>query len=156
MAGEPRARGHGDPTLEPADLDALAGDLAALGLTRVTGSVVGDETWFDSVRTAPGWLSRFYIEESPPLSALVVGRAWYRGRTSHNPALAAASLFRGTRGEGHRVTGRSRAGAPPLGLPLARDVSDPLARIVRDMGRDSDNFIAEMLSSTSASGAPRA
>ena len=139
-------RGYGDPTLGQTDLDALAADLAALGIRRVTGSVVGDESWFDSVRTAPGWLPRFYIEESPPLSALVAERALYRGRTSRNPALAAASLFRAAlEANGIRVVGRSRVGVPPAGAPLARDVSPPLATIVRWMGRESDNFVAELL-----------
>ena len=31
------------------------------------------------------------------------------------------------------------------GLPLAQDVSEPLADIVRFMGRESDNYTAEML-----------
>jgi serine-type D-Ala-D-Ala carboxypeptidase/endopeptidase (penicillin-binding protein 4) len=139
-------RGYGDPTLAPADLDALAARLAELGIRRVTGSVVGDESWFDSARTGPGWLPRFYIEESPPLSALVVDRSRYRGRTSANPPLAAASLFRAAlEAKGIRVRGRSRVAAPPPGLLLARDVSQPLSRIVRFMGRESDNFTAELL-----------
>ncbi len=139
-------RGYGDPTLGATDLDLLAGEVAALGITRVTGSVVGDEGWFDTVRTGPGWLPRFYLEESPPLSALVVDRSMYRGRMSRNPALAAASLFRAAlETRGVRVRGRSRVGAPPPGVLLAQDVSPPLAEIVRFMGRESDNFTAELL-----------
>ncbi len=140
-------RGFGDPTLDVADLDALAADLAALGIRRVAGSVVGDESWFDTARTAPGWLPRFYIEESPPLSALVVARGLYRGRTSRNPALAAASLFRAAlEAKGIRVVGRSRVAAPSAnGRLLAHDESPPLASIVRFMGRESDNFTAELL-----------
>ena len=87
-------RGFGDPTLEPADLDALAAEVAAWGIRRVDGAVIADESWFDARRVGPGWKPSFYIGESPPLSALVVDRGWYRGRTSANPALAAASLFR--------------------------------------------------------------
>ena len=78
-------RGYGDPTLEPADLDALAAEVASWGIRRVDGAVIADESWFDARRTAPGWRARFYIGESPPLSALVVDRGWYRGRTSANP-----------------------------------------------------------------------
>ena len=139
-------RGYGDPTLDPADLESLAARLAGLGIRRVTGSVVGDESWFDPVRTGPGWLPRFYIEESPPLSALVVDRSRYRGKTSPNPALAAASLFRAAlEANGIRVRGRSRVAEPPAGLLLARGLSPPLATIVRFMGRESDNFTAELL-----------
>jgi D-alanyl-D-alanine carboxypeptidase/D-alanyl-D-alanine-endopeptidase (penicillin-binding protein 4) len=140
-------RGFGDPTLGLADLEALADEIASWGIRRVEGAIVGDESWFDSRRTAPGWLPRFYIEESPPLSALVVERGLYRGRTSRNPPLAAASLLRSAlEARGVRVTRRSRVGVPATeGVWLARDISEPLAKIVRFMGRESDNFTAELL-----------
>jgi D-alanyl-D-alanine carboxypeptidase/D-alanyl-D-alanine-endopeptidase (penicillin-binding protein 4) len=140
-------RGYGDPTLRARDLDALAADVAAWGIRRVTGAVVADETWFDAKRTAPGWRASFFIRESPPLSALVVDRGWYRGRTSRNPALAAGSLFRAAlEAKGVRVGRRTQTGVlTTTGLPLAQDVSEPLAKIVRFMGRESDNFTAEML-----------
>jgi serine-type D-Ala-D-Ala carboxypeptidase/endopeptidase (penicillin-binding protein 4) len=140
-------RGFGDPTLEAEDLAALAADVAAWGIKRVDGAVVADESWFDARRTAPGWRPSFFITESPPLSALVVDRGRYRGRTSPNPALAAASLFRQALAEaGVRVSKRTGSGVlTTAGLPLARDVSEPLADVVRFMGRESDNFTAEML-----------
>ncbi|MBA2463055.1 MAG: D-alanyl-D-alanine carboxypeptidase/D-alanyl-D-alanine-endopeptidase, partial [Actinobacteria bacterium] len=140
-------RGFGDPTLAQVDLEAMAEEIAAFGIRRVDGAVVGDDSWFDALRTAPGWKPRFYIEESPPLSALVVDRGVYRGRTSPNPALAAASLLRSTlETKGIRVAKASRLGVPAgAGVWLARDLSEPLARIVRFMGRESDNFTAEVL-----------
>ncbi len=140
-------RGYGDPTLEPEDLAALATEIAAWGIRRVDGAVVADESWFDTVRVGPGWKPRFYIQESPPLSALVVDRGRYRGRTAPNPALAAASLLReALESVGVAVAERTRAGVLTMtGLPLARDVSEPLADIVRFMGRESDNYTAEML-----------
>ena len=140
-------RGFGDPTLEPEDLAGLAAEVASWGIRRVDGAVVADESWFDARRVGPGWKTSFYIGESPPLSALVVDRGRYRGKTSANPALAAASLFRrALEAEGVRVAGRSRSGVlTTVGLPLARDLSEPLAEIVRFMGRESDNFTAEVL-----------
>jgi serine-type D-Ala-D-Ala carboxypeptidase/endopeptidase (penicillin-binding protein 4) len=140
-------RGFGDPTLARADLDGLAAEVAAVGIRHVDGAVVGDESWFDSERTAPGWKPAFFIRESPPLSALVVDRALYRGRTSRNPALAAASLLRDAlRTRGITVARPSRLGVPAVeGVWLARDLSEPLRRIVRFMGRESDNFTAELV-----------
>ncbi len=64
--------GHGDPTLAPADLDALSRDVAAWGIRRVAGRVLGDEGHFDSARSAPGWKPWFLGVESAPLSALSV------------------------------------------------------------------------------------
>lgn len=140
-------RGFGDPTLGEADLEALAAEVASWGIRRVTGAVLADESWFDARRTGPGWKESFLIRESPPLSALVVDRGRYRGLTSKNPALAAGSLLRqALAGAGVKVAGRTRTGSlTTAGLPLARDISEPLAEIVRFMGRESDNYTAEVL-----------
>ena len=53
--------------------------------------VIGDESFFDKLRTAPGWKASFYIEESPPLSALVVDRAWTGKAYTTTPAYTAAA-----------------------------------------------------------------
>src|SRR5205823_4400045 len=140
-------QGHGDPTLSTEGLRRLATQLQAAGLRRVSGSIVGDESWFDSRRTAPGWKPSFYIDESPPLSALVVDRARYAGHVSRDPALAAGLLFRdalraaGISVGGQVVTGR----ADPNAFPLAFTDSPTLGAIVRFMDRESDNFTAEVL-----------
>ena len=146
-SGDVVLQGHGDPTLTSARLRQLAAELRAEGIRRITGSVVGDESWFDTRRTAPGWKASFYIEESPPLSALVVDRARYGGHVSGNPALAAALAFRdalragGVAVGGSAVTGHASADA----FPLAVSDSATLGSIVRFMDRESDNFTAELL-----------
>jgi serine-type D-Ala-D-Ala carboxypeptidase/endopeptidase (penicillin-binding protein 4) len=138
--------GHGDPTLSHADLTELARQVRAAGILHVTRGVFGDESFFDARRTGAGWKSWFYVNECPPLSALTVDRGRYAGRTSRNPALAAALLFR----DALRRAGVSIGGAG-LGrehgdeVPLATVESAPLSEIVRWMGRVSDNFTAELL-----------
>jgi serine-type D-Ala-D-Ala carboxypeptidase/endopeptidase (penicillin-binding protein 4) len=140
-------KGYGDPTLSSHDLSVLARELRADGIRRVTGRVLGDESWFDERRTAPGWKAAFYIEESPPLSALIVDRGRVGGWTSHDPALAAAQLFRKALAQaGVHVTRAAAHGvADDAAVPLAAVDSPPLAAIVRWMDRESDNFAAEML-----------
>ena len=141
-------QGHGDPTLGRRDLEALARDLRAWGIRRVTGAVLADETAYDSRRTGPGWKARYFIQECAPLSALVVDRGLVGGWTSRDPAAAAAVRFRRVlRGAGIRVAkpGGRAIDAPDTAFPLAQDLSEPLSEIVRVMGRDSDNFVAEML-----------
>ena len=140
-------KGYGDPTLSTADLRALAQQVRAAGITRVTGRVLGDESWFDSRRTALGWKSAFYINESPPLSALIVDRAWLGHYTSHDPALAAAQSFRAALVRaGVRIAGGAAHGtADDAATSLAEVDSPPLSEIVQWMDRVSDNFTAEML-----------
>ncbi len=140
-------KGYGDPTLSSADLGALARQLRAAGIARVTGAVVGDETWFDTRRTAPGWKASYFIDESPPLSALVVDRARYGRTISRQPALAAALAFRAAlRKAGVAVPGRATLGvAGEDAVTLASVESAALQSIVRWMNLESDNFTAEML-----------
>jgi D-alanyl-D-alanine carboxypeptidase/D-alanyl-D-alanine-endopeptidase (penicillin-binding protein 4) len=138
--------GHGDPTLSSADLDDLAAQVRAAGITRVTGAVFGDETFFDARRTAPGWKSWYYVNESAPLSALTVDHGIYRGRISRNPALTAALLFRNAlRRAGVAVGGAGLGDEHGNEVPLAAVDSAPLSEIVRYMDRESDNFTAEIV-----------
>lgn len=137
--------GGGDPTLGMADLEALAHDIVASGIRRVTGSVVGDETHFDARRSAPGWKPSFVGVETRPLSALSVDGAGPHG--ANGSAVAAArALTAALERRGVGVSGRPRTGrAPTEALPLALDLSDRLAVIVRHMNRESDNFASELL-----------
>jgi D-alanyl-D-alanine carboxypeptidase/D-alanyl-D-alanine-endopeptidase (penicillin-binding protein 4) len=138
--------GHGDPTLSSRGLAALAQQVRAAGIRRITGAILGDESYFDARRTAPGWKAGFYINESPPLSALTVDRAYYAGRIWRNPALGAALEFRAAlRRAGVYVVGAAGTGvAPEDGAELASIESQPLSVIVRWMDRVSDNFTAEL------------
>jgi D-alanyl-D-alanine carboxypeptidase/D-alanyl-D-alanine-endopeptidase (penicillin-binding protein 4) len=139
--------GAGDPTLSTGSLATLAQQVRAAGIRRVTGGVFGDESAFDTQRTAPGWKPSFFLDESPPLSALVVDRSQYRGRTNRWPALAAAILFRNAlRAAGVQVPDRiGVAVAPVTAQDVAYVESAPLWQLVRDMDQQSDNFTAEML-----------
>jgi D-alanyl-D-alanine carboxypeptidase/D-alanyl-D-alanine-endopeptidase (penicillin-binding protein 4) len=140
-------KGYGDPTLSTADLRTLARYVRAAGIRRISGRIVGDESYFDSKRVGPGWKSWYYINESPPLSALSVDRGRYRGVVSRNPALAAAATLKRelkrlrVRVAGPAVTGRARDDA----FPLATTASPPLHVILRFMNRESDNFTSELL-----------
>jgi D-alanyl-D-alanine carboxypeptidase len=140
-------KGYGDPTLTKASLRRLAAGVREFGIRAVTGGIVGDESYFDNQRVVSGWKPGYLIEESPPLSALVVDRGKVDGYASRYPALAAAALFRAELiRAGVAVAGRSRIGrtdAPDF--PLAFVHSAPLGDIVRFMGVESDNFVAEML-----------
>src|SRR5699024_9631752 len=69
--------GGGDPTLatneavehrdiddrHPGRLDDLASDLAASGVTRIEGGIIGDDTRYDDHRTVSSWPDRFVRQE---------------------------------------------------------------------------------------------
>jgi serine-type D-Ala-D-Ala carboxypeptidase/endopeptidase (penicillin-binding protein 4) len=135
-------RGRGDPTLTSKGLADLALQLRKAGIHRVTGAIVGDESYFDGRRTAFGWKPEFYINESPPLSALAIDRS-----SSADPASEATAAFREKlRVAGIAVRGPARLGrAPAHSFPLAAILSPPLRDIVRVVGTESDNYTAELL-----------
>ena len=140
-------KGFGDPTLSRRDLGALARQIRTAGIRQVTGGIETDESYFDSRRTGPAWKSYYYVNESPPLSALTVDRARFRGWMTRDPARAAGTQFRlALRTAGVGVRGRVVTGvADPSAEQLATTASAPLARIVAYMNRESDNFPAELL-----------
>ena len=140
-------KGYGDPSLSSQDLASLAHQVRADGIAAVTGRVLGDETWFDAHRTAPGWKASFFIGESPPLSALIVDRGLVGRFTSHNPALSAAQIFTKLLARaGVTVAGGAALGvADDAGVDLASVDSPTLLAMVHWMDKVSDNFTAEML-----------
>jgi len=140
-------KGNGDPTLSRADLLALAAQVKSLGIRSVTGGVAGDESAYDTRRIVAGWKPSFFMDESPPLSALVVDRARVGSLVTRTPALAAATAFRDAlRNAGVAVAGPVRTAPADEWSELLASVSSPtLAAMVRFMDRESDNFTAEML-----------
>ena len=79
-------KGFGDPSLTSKELAHLAGILWREGIRQVTGHIVGDASWFDSVTGVAGWEPSFYGIESPPLLALVVDRGQWRRPPGDRPA----------------------------------------------------------------------
>ena len=156
--GDLYLRGGGDPTLTTHGLRELAGALRRAGIRRITGDVLADESRFDTKRVAVGWEPSFYMNESPPLSALVVNRAQFEGRMTPDPAGAAAAVFvRILVQNGIRIGGRSAWGtAPARAELLAETASQSLGEILRFMDRESDNFTAEMLLKTLGNGSTSA
>lgn len=63
VAGDLYVRGRGDPSLSPADLDAVASDVVARGVRSVEGQLVVDTGYFDHVTEPP------HYDEQPAESA---------------------------------------------------------------------------------------
>ena len=72
LRGDLYLRGGGDPTTLAKDYDQLAADLAASGITRVTGRLVADDTRFDTQRLGRSWAaddeSSYYSAQISPLT----------------------------------------------------------------------------------------
>jgi D-alanyl-D-alanine carboxypeptidase/D-alanyl-D-alanine-endopeptidase (penicillin-binding protein 4) len=144
--GDVYLKGFGDPTLDSLQLARLAAQLKTAGILHIAGRVLGDESWFDRVRTAPGWKPSFYLEESPPLTALAVDHAVYEHHVARQPALAAAGRFRQILRSRGITTGHVAVGtAPADAYALAQVESQRLPDVLVELDRESDNFAAELL-----------
>ena len=144
--------GGGDPTLRakgPHSLDDLAAAVKARGIDEIQGALVGDETRYDAVRGAPGWLPSHVPTFIGPLSALVVDRNQLRPDAAYaaNPLPGTLPYFRAALlRAGVRVTGPNVVGAAPAGgSVLAALPSPPIGDLVGEMLNQSDNLIAELL-----------
>ena len=137
-------KGYGDPHLSTAGLKTLALRLRAQGIRSISGDLLGDESYFDRRRTAPGWKSSFLINECAPLSALSVDRG--RNTSSSPPLIAARAFAAALESTGVSLEGRVRLGiATGDEFSLATINSPPLWKLIRFMDQESDNYTAELL-----------
>ena len=220
IAGNLYIQGSGAPDLVGESWWMMARRLSALGLRRVEGDLVADESYFDTVRRPPGWpqpaADSWYnapigalscnfnvvtvtVDPSPLLGArpdltlepaasyfqvlnratttagpgsLSVSRSFENGqnglvvtgsirrgagpavfhRAVEDPALYAAHAFREiARSERIEIKGNLKVGTvPEKARELHAHESRPLGALVRDMNKNSNNFMTEMLVKTLA------
>jgi D-alanyl-D-alanine carboxypeptidase/D-alanyl-D-alanine-endopeptidase (penicillin-binding protein 4) len=133
----------------------LADAIAAAGVTRIDGSIVGDDSRYDQQRYHPAWPARYRAQAViGPVSALTIndGFGFYfddgqgAGPTSGDPATdAAAMVTQLLRQRGVVVAGEAHAGQAPAGLTsIATFPSATVRELVAEMLTDSDNDTAEM------------
>jgi D-alanyl-D-alanine carboxypeptidase/D-alanyl-D-alanine-endopeptidase (penicillin-binding protein 4) len=141
LDGDLFIRGGGDPTLGASDVATLAGRVGASGIRSVSGSVIGDESRFDTRRGGSGWGYSPWLGGS--IGALAVSRGWGDG----GPGISAARSFaRAVRARGVRVRGRTKTGGTPDGARRLGRVSSPtVAELSRLVNSPSDNFMAEVM-----------
>jgi serine-type D-Ala-D-Ala carboxypeptidase/endopeptidase (penicillin-binding protein 4) len=161
-------RGGGDPTFGAVGFDhawygtgatmrsLIGGLLKATGITAVQGRIVGDQTYFDSLRGTPATGFAPNLEVEGQLGGLTYdgGFANIQGTAFQSrPALfAAQQLAGGLRAVGVKLLGASgsrlpiSAGRTPADATVLASVqSPPLSTLVALTNAPSDNYFAETL-----------
>lgn len=157
-------KGGGDPTFGSESFDhyaygsgatmqqLVANLIAATGFQAVQGRIVGDESYFDSLRGTASYGFGASTEIEGELSALAYDRglANPRGTAFQNrPALVAAQQFAAAlKAAGVRVPASTRVytgPAPSTAQQLATVHSPRVAWLIHLTNTPSDNFFAEML-----------
>ena len=155
-------KGFGNPTFTSEDMDNLVNQLYQSGLRKVTGNVVGDDTYFDNVYSRDDWISEERANvKLPPISALVIDRnrtivkKKRRGRYRNyfvnveNPPLFVAQKFKEKLASyGMEVKGKPISGMTDENAKLLVDSSIELRKLLKEINKSSDNFYAECLFKT--------
>lgn len=128
-------------------LEELADKVLAAGVKRVAGSIVGDDSRYDTEYTRPAWNTSDVASRAGAISALRVdGGVSTKGVTVNDPASAAAGTFAQMLVERGIAVGRAKAGQAPAGAgEIAAVDSVEMSEVVAEMLRSSDNGTAEML-----------
>jgi D-alanyl-D-alanine carboxypeptidase/D-alanyl-D-alanine-endopeptidase (penicillin-binding protein 4) len=121
--------------------------IAALHLHKIDGSIIGDESYFDSLRGDPA--SDYQLDPNlvGELSALSFNRG-STGSGQSNPAgYAALQLAQALRHDGVPVSGHSKAGVMDRATAhLVTEIASPtMAKLAALTAAPSDDFFAEML-----------
>ncbi|MGB5529506.1 MAG: D-alanyl-D-alanine carboxypeptidase/D-alanyl-D-alanine-endopeptidase [Ignavibacteriaceae bacterium] len=152
-------KGFGNPVFGSDDLDELVKQLYELGIRKIIGDVVGDDTYFDKVYSRDDWINEERANvKLPPISALVIDRnrttvtKKRRGRyrtyfvNVQNPPLFAAKKFKdiltsyGIEVQGNPISSRTTDSAKTLVESSIR-----LRDLLQLINKKSDNFFAECL-----------
>jgi serine-type D-Ala-D-Ala carboxypeptidase/endopeptidase (penicillin-binding protein 4) len=158
-------RGGGDPTFGSVGFDQswygtgmgttmrtlIGALLRATGITAVNGRIVGDESYWDSLRGTPATGFGRNSEVEGELSALEYDRGFANNQGTAfqiHPALYAAQQFAGgLRAFGVNVAGvHISAGRTPTNATVLASVRSPrLSTLIQLTNTPSDNYLAESL-----------
>jgi D-alanyl-D-alanine carboxypeptidase len=155
-------KGLGNSIFTIDDVTEMADSLSAIGIKKITGDIVGDDTYFDNVYTRDDWIKDEKANvKLPPISALVLDRnrttviKKRRGRNRtyivnvENPPLhAAKKLKEAIEKNNIEVIGEASYYETPLTANLLLDNSVELREVIKFINKRSDNFLAECLFKT--------
>jgi serine-type D-Ala-D-Ala carboxypeptidase/endopeptidase (penicillin-binding protein 4) len=147
LAGRSFGRRHG---FSETPLGRLGRQVRKAGIKRVTGDLLADDTIFDRVRGVPDSNGR-----TSPYIGPLSGLSYNENRTGGSGFVAnpekrtAEELHEGLGNRGVQVQGTVEVREAPGELleapPLAVTRSAPLAELIEETNRPSNNFFAEML-----------
>lgn len=210
-------KGYGNSLFTEADLDSLVDDLLKMGIEKINGNIVGDDTYFDNIYSRDDWITDERANVTlPPVSALVINRnrmiinlipnkstGEYLGytispstpftkvkmnakvtgfktspRISANinsdgininvsgglrkssrsksysifiedpPLFAAYLLYGKLKNKGIEISGSAEKGKAPAEVSEINYSSLPILKVMSDINKNSDNFLAECLFKT--------
>lgn len=155
-------KGLGNSLFTSTDLADMVDSLTKIGVKKITGNVIGDDTFFDDVYTRDDWIKDEKANvKLPPISALVIDRNRTKSRVKRrgrwrtytvnvkNPPHFAAKKLKNTLEKYNiEVNGEAAAGEAPLKTQMLLESTIILRELIKQINKNSDNFLAECLFKT--------
>ncbi len=155
-------KGYGNSLFTKSDLEDCVDKLSKKGIVKITGKIIGDDSYFDNIYTRDDWIRDEVANvKLPPISALVLDRnreVIYkrRGRRTRrylvniqNPSLnAAQSLKEELIHSGIEVKSVAVSGVTPDNAFELASCGIILRNLLQQINKHSDNFLAECLFKT--------
>ena len=130
LQGDLYIKGVMDPLLTTADVRALASQLKATGIRRITGRLVADASFKDADELGWGWC---WDDENPTLSPLLIN-----GKTG-----LPAALRNALKNVGITVSKGTASGVAPANARELAACRRPITAVLQPMMKESDNLCAE-------------
>jgi D-alanyl-D-alanine carboxypeptidase/D-alanyl-D-alanine-endopeptidase (penicillin-binding protein 4) len=160
--GDIYIKGYGNAEFESDDLNLMVAELSGLGIKKITGKVIGDDTYFDNVYSRDDWISEERANvKLPAISALVVDRnrttvtkkrkgryRTYFVNVDNPPLFASKKLKEKLDLHGIEVGGNAVSGQAPDSVITLVESSIMLKDLLKNINKKSDNFLAECLFKT--------
>lgn len=67
-------KGFGNSLFTDRDIDIMVSQLISMGIRRVTGKIIGDDSYFDDMYHRRDWIDEATNDALPPVSAIVINR----------------------------------------------------------------------------------
>jgi len=152
-------KGFGNATITENDLLLFVKHLQELGIYKITGNIVGDESYFDDAYYRADWIDdEVSTVKLSPISALIIDRNQIitfkkKGRRTKKyvedikqPALHAANLLKEKLDNaGINVSGSAIQDITPIETDQIDEISISLREFVSLINKHSDNYLAECL-----------
>ncbi len=163
-------KGYGNSVFTSEDLSEMVRNIKKLGIKKITGNIIGDDSYFDEIYTRADWINDEAPNiKLPPVSALVINRnriltrktikyrrrgkirrrVIYYHRDISNPPLYIAKLLKEKlQKEGIKVLKSAKKGVTPSNSLVLTESKILLKDLVQRINKHSDNFLAECLFKT--------
>jgi serine-type D-Ala-D-Ala carboxypeptidase/endopeptidase (penicillin-binding protein 4) len=155
-------KGFGNSTFTESNLESLVNELNKKGIKIITGSIIGDDSYFDDIYIREDWIEGEGANvKLPPISALVLDRNRttirkkirrryrYLSENVKDPSLFAAKMLSDKlKTFGIEVKGKFSKGVTPFKVYQLAEKSIQLKELISLINKHSDNFLAECLFKT--------